>query len=103
MLYKSPAGLVLYWTMNNILSLVKNVFYKLKNPIKVLYISAATASAAGIICVVFGMKAQKMEIKAYASVPASKAGKYFAVFIMNSLSEKKSNFLLDFFKICVTI
>ena len=37
-LYSSPAGLVLYWTMNNIFSLIKNIFYKLKNPLKVLYI-----------------------------------------------------------------
>ena len=37
LLYDSPAGLVMYWTMNNIFSLVKNVFYKLKNPIKTLY------------------------------------------------------------------
>lgn len=34
LLYNSPAGLVIYWTMNNILSLIKNVFYKLKNPKK---------------------------------------------------------------------
>ena len=38
LLYNSPAGLVLYWTMNNIFSLIKNIFYKLKNPGKVLYI-----------------------------------------------------------------
>ena len=25
-LYNSPAGLVLYWTMNNVFSLIKNVF-----------------------------------------------------------------------------
>lgn len=36
-LYNSPAGLVVYWTMNNILSLVKNIFYKLKNPRRVLF------------------------------------------------------------------
>lgn len=36
-LYNSPAGLVLYWTMNNVFSLIKNIFYKLKNPLKVLY------------------------------------------------------------------
>lgn len=29
LLYKSPSGLVLYWTMNNIYSLCKNVFMKL--------------------------------------------------------------------------
>ena len=38
LLYTSPAGLVLYWTMNNVFSLIKNIFYKLKNPLKVLYI-----------------------------------------------------------------
>jgi len=38
LLYNSPSGLVLYWTMNNILSLIKNIFYKFKNPIKVLYV-----------------------------------------------------------------
>lgn len=37
LLYDSPAGLVLYWTMNNVFSLIKNIFYKLKNPLKVLY------------------------------------------------------------------
>ena len=36
-LYNSPAGLVVYWTMNNVFSLVKNVFYKMKNPLLVLY------------------------------------------------------------------
>lgn len=37
-LYKSPSGLVLYWTMNNIFSLVKNVFYKIKHPKRAAYI-----------------------------------------------------------------
>ena len=49
-LYKSPAGLVFYWTLNNIFSLVKNVFYKLKDPGKVLTIMA---SAAGVLMLVF--------------------------------------------------
>ncbi len=35
-LYKSPAGLVFYWTLNNLFSLAKTIFYKLKNPRKVL-------------------------------------------------------------------
>lgn len=46
LLYNSPAGLVLYWTMNNVFSLIKNIFYKLKNPGKVLYICLS-------ICVLF--------------------------------------------------
>ena len=37
LLYQSPAGLVYYWTLNNIFSLVKNIFYKLKHPLKILY------------------------------------------------------------------
>jgi len=38
LLYNSPAALVFYWTLNNVFSLVKNIFYKIKNPLKVLYI-----------------------------------------------------------------
>lgn len=37
-LYNSPSGLVLYWTMNNIFSLIKNIFYKFKKPLKVFYL-----------------------------------------------------------------
>lgn len=32
LLYNSPAGLAFYWTLNNVFSLVKNLFYKLKKP-----------------------------------------------------------------------
>lgn len=35
-LYDSPSGLVFYWTLNNLFSLVKTIFYKMKNPKKVL-------------------------------------------------------------------
>ena len=49
LLYNSPSGLVIYWTMNNIFSLVKNIFYKLKNPIKSFYIVCAAGSAVAII------------------------------------------------------
>lgn len=38
LLYQAPAGLVLYWTLNNIFSLIRNLFYKFRNPLKVLYI-----------------------------------------------------------------
>jgi YidC/Oxa1 family membrane protein insertase len=36
-LYHSPAGLVLYWTMNNVFSLAKNIYYKItyKNKFKI--------------------------------------------------------------------
>lgn len=64
LLYNSPAGLVLYWTMNNLLSLVKNLFYKMKNPLKTLYIIAAIFAAAGIFTAVFAMKSEKTELRA---------------------------------------
>ncbi|WP_297646551.1 membrane protein insertase YidC [uncultured Treponema sp.] len=50
LLYNSPAGLVVYWTMNNVLSLVKNIFYKIRNPKKVLYIIACIVSICLILC-----------------------------------------------------
>jgi len=37
LLYNSPSALVLYWTLNNVFSLVKNIFYKMKRPLPVLY------------------------------------------------------------------
>ena len=40
-LYDSPSGLVLYWTMNNLFSLGKTLFYKLKNPWKVIAIGTS--------------------------------------------------------------
>ena len=42
-LYNSPSGLVLYWTMNNLFSLGKTLFYKLKNPLKAIAFGATTA------------------------------------------------------------
>lgn len=40
-LYTSPAGLVFYWTLNNVFSLGKNCFNKLENPGQALKILAA--------------------------------------------------------------
>ena len=46
LLYHSPSGLVFYWLLNNVFSLVKNVFYKLKDPKKALFIVLAAAGIA---------------------------------------------------------
>ncbi len=54
LLYGSPSGLVIYWTMNNIFSLVKNVFYKLKNPAKTLYYISCMAVTAAILYILIG-------------------------------------------------
>ncbi|NLL63289.1 MAG: membrane protein insertase YidC [Ruminococcaceae bacterium] len=53
LLYESPSGLVFYWTLNNVFSLVKNIFYKLKNPKLVLYILMSLVSAGLLIYVIF--------------------------------------------------
>lgn len=53
-LYNSPAGLVLYWTFNNIFSLVKNIFYKLKNPLKSFWIFCCILCVPALLFVLFG-------------------------------------------------
>ncbi|GBU28547.1 membrane protein [Treponema sp. R8-4-B8] len=37
LLYNSPSGMVLYWTMNNILSLIRNILAKTKHAKKIVY------------------------------------------------------------------
>ena len=49
LLYNSPAGLVFYWLLNNVFSLLKNIFYKLKEPKKTLSILFAIVGCAVII------------------------------------------------------
>lgn len=52
-LYNSPAGLVFYWTLNNIFSLIKNIFYKLKDPAGVLRIMASAVGAVLLVFILF--------------------------------------------------
>ncbi len=42
LLYKSPAGLVLYWTFNQLISLIRNIILKLKNSRNVFYLLNVT-------------------------------------------------------------
>lgn len=64
LLYKSPAGLVFYWTLNNLFSLGKNIFYRLKNPGKVLRIGLSAIGAALMVFVAFihPMKSTRAQI-----------------------------------------
>ena len=55
LLYDSPSGLVFYWTLNNAFSLIKTVFYKLKNPKKVLSVLACGAGIALMVLAGFGL------------------------------------------------
>ena len=52
LLYHSPAGLVFYWLLNNVFSLVKNVFYKFKDPKRVLSIVLALSGAALLVATI---------------------------------------------------
>ncbi|MDX9802283.1 MAG: membrane protein insertase YidC, partial [Spirochaetia bacterium] len=49
LLYNSPSGLVLYWTMNNLISLIKNLINLTKNPKKYFYITLT-----GFLAFMFG-------------------------------------------------
>ncbi|WP_059369351.1 YidC/Oxa1 family membrane protein insertase [Treponema endosymbiont of Eucomonympha sp.] len=49
LLYNSPAGLVLYWTLNNVFSLAKNAYYALKSKHKDRVISAAISGLCAFI------------------------------------------------------
>lgn len=44
-LYDSPSGLLFYWTLNNLFSLVKTIFFKLKHASVILCISSSTVGA----------------------------------------------------------
>lgn len=70
LLYNSPSGLVVYWTCNNLFSLVKNVFYKLKNP-RFVFV---------ILCFIFGILFPAILIPS--GILNSKK-KYVAVFVFS--------------------
>jgi YidC/Oxa1 family membrane protein insertase len=53
LLYNSPAGLVLYWTCNNIFSLVKNILEKAKHPGKMVYAASCVFAVFTIAYVLF--------------------------------------------------
>lgn len=50
LLYNSPSGLAFYWTLNNVFSMLKNVFYRFKRPGFVL---ACVSSGAGALLILF--------------------------------------------------
>ncbi len=88
-LYTSPACLVFYWTLNNVFSLVKTIFYKLKNPQKVLRI---LTTVSGIMFILYGVFMYDVDVE---------GGKLFVVAIgallqlpllfhaINSVGEKR--------------
>ena len=65
-LYSSPSGLVFYWTLNNLFSLVKNVFYKIKNPKLVLCVISAAIGCIGLPYLLFIHPMRTMKIQLFA-------------------------------------
>ena len=63
LLYPSPSGLVLYWTLNNLFSLVKNLFYRFKNPKKVLRLLTSGAGALVLIYALFFYRPDEAHLK----------------------------------------
>ena len=61
-LYNSPSGLVFYWTLNNLFSLVKTIFYKIPNPRKVLAVLCSLAGLAAMAggVLLFGLARPKL-------------------------------------------
>ena len=53
LLYDSPSGLVFYWTLNNLFSLFKNVFYKIPRPKFVLCVISAAVPTVALPYVLF--------------------------------------------------
>ncbi len=52
LLYNAPAGLVYYWTLNNLFSLGRNLFQRLKRPLWTFYGVSALVSVAGTIYII---------------------------------------------------
>lgn len=51
LLYTSPSGLVIYWILNNIFSLLKNIVLKTKHPRKILHICISILLLVLTVCV----------------------------------------------------
>jgi YidC/Oxa1 family membrane protein insertase len=55
LLYNAPAGLLLYWTTNNIFSLGKNIVAKtIKHPLKALFLLGSVCAVAVIVILLLG-------------------------------------------------
>jgi hypothetical protein len=111
LLYNSPSALVLYWTMNNLFSLAKNIFMLFKKPLLVLYIILCAAILALDIYVLFfhygSLYKRIIFIMSSLIIPAAPlAGKlYFAIlnmFLKPLNTEKNTRLHLFIFSQLVT-
>jgi membrane protein insertase Oxa1/YidC/SpoIIIJ len=96
LLYNSPAALVLYWTLNNIFSLVKNVFYKIKNPLKAFYIVLCIVFSVFIIYLVFIMNVRSFKKRLFIAILLSLF--YFLPLFLKGFNYLYKNFLSKLFQ-----
>ncbi len=85
-LYDSPAGLVVYWTMNNLFSLVKNIIGRLKNPRRAKII---VFSGIGALCILLMLIFPKAGIQDV--LPLTAIGLLFQVPLLRYLWQKRPN------------
>ncbi len=69
-LYSSPACLVFYWTLNNLFSLVKTIFYKLKNPRPVLNVICCIAGLGILFYDFAAFSAHSLKMKLFLALVA---------------------------------
>src|SRR5574344_1861462 len=110
-LYTSPSGLVLYWTMNNVFSLVKNIFYKIKKPLLVFWLLMSVAFAAADIYTVYRFHNYKavpvvlISIIIFAAPLILKGAKKFTDSVLSCFTAdfKTRTFFFLFSAICIAI
>ena len=69
LLYNSPSCLVLYWIMNNALSLIKNIMLKLKNRKLILYVLLCViAASTDIFFIYLGLSPKRIFVACLASL-----------------------------------
>jgi membrane protein insertase Oxa1/YidC/SpoIIIJ len=95
LLYNSPAALVIYWTLNNIFSLIKHIFYKLKNPAKILYFILCFVFSLFIIYLIFIMNRRQMKLRLLVAFIISLF--YFLPLFLKVFDYLYKNFLVKIF------
>lgn len=112
LLYNAPSALALYWTCNNIFSLIKNIIFKLKNSAWILYIGILTAFLIVCIYVLYFRPHTQQETKniiillflLYIGIPFYiRIIKYVGLNYLQNLRHKIKDITILFMLTCVAI
>jgi len=112
LLYNSPAALVLYWTLNNIFSLIKHIFYKIKNPSKTLYIVICFVFSLFIIYLLFFMRNRQIKLRLLVSLIISlfyflplflKGFNYLYKHLLEKIFVNRKNMIILLFLSCFSL